>query len=137
FSQVVVLDGSNELGRSTASANPPVVTVTAPNGGENITGDTMMISWTAHDPDSDELTFDVSYTADGHNWTLVAANTPDMSVTVDRRLLPGGHAARVRVDVSDGLRTAFDVSDADFTVKGRAPLAILQRPTDRLLISAG
>src|SRR6185295_6147893 len=48
--RVVVKKGAREIASRSVSANAPVVTVTAPNGGESI-GASTTITWTASDPD--------------------------------------------------------------------------------------
>jgi hypothetical protein len=45
-------------------ASPPSVAVTAPNGGEFLDGNPIVVSWTASDPDGDPLTFNVQFSPD-------------------------------------------------------------------------
>jgi len=101
-------------------AQPPVVTLTAPNGGESWeAGSTHTISWSATDPDTppENLTIDLEYSTDGGStWAAIAADRPNAGAywwTV-----PGTPTtqARVRVTASDGALQAQDVSDADFTI---------------------
>ena len=70
--KAVVLTDGVVLATRIASANPPTVAVTFPNGGENITQDPVLLQWTASDPDGDPLTFDVQFSAD--NGTILGCS---------------------------------------------------------------
>lgn len=112
-----------------AGASPPMVTVTAPNGGEFLDGDPIVVTWTASDPDGDPLTFNVQYSHDnGENWQMVAQNVTNHSTQIAAINIPGGQQALFRVWASDGLHTSSDQSDAPFTVPNHVPIVEIESP---------
>ncbi len=112
-----------------ASANPPTVTLTSPNGGENWTGGIQTVTWSANDLDKDPLTFSLLYTPDdGQHWYPVAAGLTGTSFSLDAASLPSGTAARMRVIVSDGFYTAQDDSDGTFTVAANPLTVVITSP---------
>ena len=119
-------------------ANPPTVTVLAPNGGETLNGDEVVLSWAASDPDNDPLTFNVQYSPDnGASWDMVAASLTGTSVTLDVADLRPGAGGLMRVWVSDGLHTASDQSDATFVVPNRPPTLTIVEPVNDTTIYVG
>jgi len=121
--------GGTLLKSVTAGANPPTVTLLAPNGGELLTGDLITVTWTASDADNDPLTFLIQYSPDnGATWRLVDQNITATSAALPAEKLPGGAQARFRVWVSDGIHTASDTSDAPFTVPNHIPTAEITAP---------
>jgi hypothetical protein len=126
------------LHRVRAGAAHPTVTVTAPNGGETLTSNSVTVSWTANDPDGDPLAFNVQYSPDnGVTWEMVAQDITENSVEIDTRNITAGQQARVRVWVSDGIHTASDESDAPFLVPNRIPTAEISAPSKNITIVAG
>ncbi len=99
------------------ASHAPVISLTAPDGGENWSG-TQDITWAASDPEGDTLVIDIYYsTNSGSVWILEAAGSPnDGSYTFDTTLLADGTAYRVRLVVSDGNLTGEDSSSSDFTI---------------------
>ena len=120
-----------ELASRTVSAHPPAVTITAPNGGETIAGDTISAGWTASDADGDSLTASVSYSADaGASWMTLAPRVVGTSLSVDAGLLAGSDRAMLRVMVSDGVNTASDETDDTFALTDRLPRVSIVSPLD-------
>lgn len=118
-----------------AGAAEPTVTLTAPNAGETLDGDTITVSWTAHDADGDPLAFDVEYSPDdGATWQAVAQNVTGNSVEISAANVPAGMQGRFRVWVTDGIHTAGDASDAPFTVPNHAPTAEITAPDDGVTV---
>lgn len=111
-----------ELARRSASANPPLLELLAPKGGESV-GQALTIEWSATDADGDPLHFNVQYSPDnGKSWRLLAQNHPTTTLTVDSSQLPGSPGqALVRVTASDGLHTHAATVGAPFTVPFQAP----------------
>ena len=114
--------GTDLLATESASANAPTVLVLSPNGGELIDTPTVEVSWAAGDTDGDLLLFVVQFSGDGGaTWTTLETNTTQTNVTIDRAALAGTTDGLLRVQASDGLRTASDESDGAFTVADNAP----------------
>jgi hypothetical protein len=111
------------------SSSPPEITVTGPSGGAYEAP--VAVTWEASDPDGDPLVFTVSYSPDGgETWTLLARNVAGESFTVSSfDAVPGGDRALFRVEASDGIHTAVDVSD-EGTVADGAPLLAIDSPAD-------
>jgi hypothetical protein len=114
-----------------AGAHPPQVTVVSPNGGEVLSGNSIVVSWMAGDPDGDPLTFNVQYSPDnGATWEMVAQNLTGTSATLDATNFVAGNQARVRVWASDGIHSASDESDATFVIPNRVPTVTIIRPAN-------
>lgn len=114
----------------------PTVTITSPNGGEVLSGDTITVEWTASDPDGDTLRFNVQYSPDnGATWEMIAQGIEDTSVELDAANVIQGDQALFRVWASDGLNTASDVTDAPFSVPNRAPVIKITSPEDNQTIA--
>jgi hypothetical protein len=123
----------------TPSAHAPTVTLTYPNGGESwaATG-TYTITWQTHDDDGDALYSSLFYSRDnGTTWGPVAVNLTSTLYALDVTSLAGGTQARFRVDVSDGLLTASDASDAPLRVPNKAPLVIVLGPVANAVLEPG
>lgn len=135
---IEVRQGAASLTTRAASANPPVVQVLAPNGGELLDQATVMLSWSASDADLDPLSFVVQFSADGGStWTTLETNWTSTSVELDRAALAGTGTGRFRVQASDGLRTASDDSDGSFTVEDNAPDVAIVLPANGELFYPG
>ena len=116
----------------TAGANPPSVTVTSPNGGEVLAGNTITVTWTASDPDGDPLTFNVQYSPDnGASWEMVAQNVVGNNAALDavNVIRSNGAQGLFRVWASDGIHTASDTSNRPFTVPNRVPTVQIVAPS--------
>lgn len=126
--RLVLKHGETVLAERAASGSPPTVTMTAPNGGESLSGE-ITVSWTASDPDDDPLLFVVQHSADnGATWMPVEVETAETSLVVDSSQLAGGDTCLLRVAVSDGFHTIYDTCDAPFTLPRRAPGIWLMEP---------
>lgn len=136
--KVVLRHQSEVLDEIEVSANPPVVTLTSPNGGETWDGGAHTIEWTASDPDGDPLTYNLLYSNDGGStWYPIAAGLTETSYVVEAGTIPGGSQARIKVIASDGYHNAEDMSDANFTVTDSAPEAEIISPKDNSVASPG
>jgi len=123
--------GGVRLTRVSAGASTPSVTVVSPNGGEQVAGSTLTVSWTANDADNDPLVATVLYSNDdGLTWNVIADGVTGNSVEVDTVELPGGVQAYIQVLVSDGIHTGSDESDASFSVPNRQPTLEITGPAD-------
>lgn len=135
---IEVRQGATVLASRTASAHAPTVQVTSPNGGELFDQATVPVTWSADDADLDPLRFVVQFSADGGStWTTLEANRASTSVDIDRSALTGTGTGRIRVQASDGLRTASDESDGSFTVEDNFPDATIVLPASGALFYPG
>lgn len=120
-----------------ASASPPVVRLVSPNGGR--VAAPVTIEWEGSDPDGDDLTFTILYSADdGVNWRPVVSGVPQGKVTLPIQLpLSGSTRGRIKVVASDGFHTAEDVSDELLSVANLAPFPSIVSPADGGTYRAG
>ncbi len=134
---IVLYKGESELDRITASDNPPTVSLTSPNGGEEW-GGPETVTWTAADPDADDLTFTLLYSPDnGDAWFPLAAGLTGNSYDLDTIQLVGGDQALIRIIATDGFHNAEDTSDAFFTVANNAPVVAIQSPQPSTQVPIG
>ena len=112
--------------------NAPAVTLTSPNSGDTLTGDSVTVTWNATDLDQDTLTYHVLYSADnGTTWTPAAQNITSTQVTIPLKNLLSTTNGRFRVLATDGLNTSYDDSDLTFTIGNHIPeVEILQPETN-------
>lgn len=116
--------------QAATSPSAPAVTVLSPNGGESLSGD-VTIEWSGSDADGDSLLYNLSYSADGGDtFEPLAMSVSGESLTLPPTAFAGSPSALIRIDVSDGVRAAFDTSDAPFAVAGHAPDVLIDRPRD-------
>ena len=127
------------IGERNLSTSSPTVTVTSPNGGEfwNSSG-TQRISWEADDADGDLLAANVMISTDGgDNWNPLAVNLTDQFFDVELSSVPGGANLLLKVEVSDGVNTASDLSDAVFGADEKPPIPLLISPESGRLVRRG
>jgi hypothetical protein len=103
----------------------PVVTVTFPNGGEYLSG-TQTVSWEGLDVNGDVVTYNVYLSLDnGANWSdslyQVSYRETEEPAThswseFDTTIFSDSQACLIRIQASDGDASAFDQSDAVFTI---------------------
>jgi hypothetical protein len=119
------------------SAHAPTVTLLTPHGGETWSGaGPHIVAWNASDADGDPLTAKVLYSADdGADWQAVAVNVKEQQYILDGSYLGGSEHARIQVLVSDGLRTASDVSDGSFRVTEKPPHVMVLSPRADAVLS--
>jgi hypothetical protein len=119
--KIVVLDpNSVQIGALNLGGASPVVTITAPAAGSNVSG-LQLISWTATNPNNGSLTSKVLYSPDkGQTFMQLGQVASATSLLVDFDTMPGAvNSALVRVLVSDGINTGTATSGA-FTVPKKA-----------------
>jgi len=106
--------------------NPPQVTITAPNDGENV-GDSTTITWMATDPDPGEtnlLLIDLDYSDNaGASWSAIDSNQAnDGAYFWDLYGLYSGADYLVRITATDTTgRFDSDTCDAVFTIRNPDP----------------
>ncbi|HET7011785.1 MAG TPA: Ig-like domain-containing protein, partial [Anaerolineales bacterium] len=131
-SQVVFLYQGAEIGRVSASANAPQVSIIEPAGGEDWgASGAHTIAWEARDADGDALRFNVQYSTDGGAaWSSIDVDLTDAtSLTVDSANLPGG-SLLFRVLASDGLNQSESVISAPVSVGDKAPMIHVASPAE-------
>jgi len=103
------------------SANPPTIsglTSTLVDNGVRIT-------WNVSDPDGDQITSSVLWSADGELWLPVAIDTSVSSVLIGSGVaMPGGSAVRIKVIANDGVRTSESIG-SPFSARPKAPVVTI------------
>jgi len=123
--------------RIAAGSGVPAVRITSPNGGENLDGATVKVSWSASDPDGDPLSFCVLYSPDGATWEMLGVDIKGTAVDIDASNLRAGDRARFRVTATDGINSASDDSDAPFSVPNHLPTVEILEPRTDVFIALG
>ncbi|MBX3745477.1 MAG: LamG domain-containing protein [Verrucomicrobiae bacterium] len=85
----------------------------------------LTVEWQGFDPDGDPLVYAIQFSADdGAAWQTLQVGYPYESFATDTRLLPGGHACRLRVVASDGFHAGWTESEP-FSLPRHAPVVVL------------
>ncbi len=136
--RIVLRQGERVLDIRSASNNPPLVTVTSPNGGEVFSGDAIPMIWSATDADGDSLTYVVQYSTDnGKSWQVAALNQTETNFTLNLAGVAGSNQARIRVLASDGFHSVEDESDGPFIVRTLPPQVSIESPENNRLFVEG
>ena len=132
---VVILLGSQILGRRDASAHPPTLTIaSAPSG---TLSSATQLAFDASDADSDALTYTIEMSFDNRTtWVPVAVGLDQPLWTIDPASLPGSDNAWLRVQASDGFDTAVAES-GPFQIPPHAPSILLDSPSDAITVGQG
>ncbi len=137
--QTILLEGSfGESIKIQAGPKAPTVRVLSPNGGESWNGTGFQtITWTGGDSDGDPLTYAVLFSPDnGTTWQMLSSDERRSYYTVDLSTLPEGlKSSLVKVQATDGINTAEDVSDLVFSKAGQAPQASIASPSALTIFS--
>lgn len=121
-----------------AGLAPPTVKLLTPNGGEPLSGDPVQVSWTAADADGDPLFFNLYYSPDnGATWDPVAMAIGGTKIALPNNSLFSSSSGLLRIEASDGIHTANDVSDTVFTVPNHPPAVTIVVPETDVTIAAG
>ena len=129
--------GPETLASRSQSSNAPSVQVLYPNGGENLSEDTVVVRWTGSDLDGDDLVYDVFYSFNGGaTWETFAVGLTETSYEIDTNLLEGTTTGLFKVQVSDGFLTSSDVSDAFFSVPNHPPQVYILSPAENSMYVA-
>jgi hypothetical protein len=130
---LVIRRDDTELERLPASNNAPTVQLTAPDAGTVVGASGLTVTWTAQDADGDEVKATISYTRNGVDWRTVGLDVPGSEWHIPGTMLGSSNEARIRVVVSDGLRTAY-VESQPFLVQGAPPLVAITAPADGIKV---
>lgn len=117
---VRIVDASETIIAERAlSASTPSVTLLSPNGGDMIEiGDVIQVSWDATDLDGDNLTYFLAYSPDdNYTWVPIANGVTDKTYLWNTTGVAPTTKCRIKVMASDGINTAWDVSDSIFEMR--------------------
>lgn len=117
------------------SANPPTISNANLAASSPVTG-TVILNWTAGDPDGDALTFDILYQRVGETeFRPVRLGVSGNSTQIDTAQFSGGGAV-LRVVASDGGHIA-QADTPPFTVSSKPPRVAVLNPANGLRIHYG
>ncbi len=133
--KVEVCHGSAVLAEVIPSTGVPAVGVVSPSAGEALSG-TYDVTWTASDPDGDDLSYTLLYSNDGIGWATVALDLDQETFTVDLGSVPGGANCLFKVVATDGFNTVEAVSD-EFSVANQGPSVAVIAPGDGSTVAPG
>ena len=115
--------GGQVLATRPASRNAPRVALLAPRVGARVRG-ALRVAWRARDADGDRLRSSVELSTDGgRRWRVLAFDVSGSATRIPAALLPRTARGRVRVRVSDGLRTTT-VRSGRISIAGHAPTLV-------------
>lgn len=131
---IVIRDGAGVAVHSVAlEGSAPDVTLAALPSGD-LHG-RVVVEWSVTDPDSDQHTFWVEYSADaGRHWSILAQALSQAALEVDFDAVPGSAGqALIRVLASDGIKTG-SATAGPFSVRSKLPQTeiISPEPSDKL-----
>jgi hypothetical protein len=127
--RIQIVTGNSVLAERAISAHAPMVTVTAPAGGETVDDAGLTVSWTADDGDGDALIATVLYSRDGGaSYAPLRLHLTGASVVIPLAELGGTTQGKVRVIVSDGVNTSQADSAGFFSVPNRPPTVQMMTP---------
>ena len=128
--RLVLRNGPTVLDQRDASPGVPTVVVNSPAPGDT-PGDTIVVRWTATDPDGDPLTFNLLFSKDaGISWRPIALGIRETqyAINVEEGSLPGGDQGLFRVEVNDGFHLNRDDADVTVVVPGNRPMVTIHSP---------
>ncbi len=96
--------------------------------------DTLVVSWSARDPDGGELGAALFYGCDGGPWIPIGFAQGTTQFSVDASTLPGGEECAVVVGVNDGFNVNEAISNT-FSVEDKPPFVLIL--TNQSEVSAG
>jgi thermitase len=129
------MDQSNEPFIVDNIEEAPTVTVLYPNGGELLDG-TITISWTASDPDYDNLTYNLYYWNNSH-WVEIASELKTTTFDWNTQITgKNGSYYLIRVEVTDGLFVVTDESNSTFTINQPPSVEIIYPNGGEILVES-
>jgi hypothetical protein len=132
--RVVIRRNSTILLTLSRSPNAPLVSITAPLSGQQLSG-TANITWTATDADNNPMTYALLYSANnGLTWDLVARNLTAKTYGLDTTTLPTSTQAKIKVIANDDFNTTEAIS-ATFKVVNPPAVTSTQPAADSTGIS--
>jgi hypothetical protein len=125
---------NSELVSKTINPDPPTVSSVSASSGTTLpSSGPVTITWSASDPDTTSLTYQVLYSADGgSDWFPLVNNLTSGSYSVDSAQLPGTRGAvsgEFEVVATDGTRTG-QATTGPLAVPDKAPIVQITTPTN-------
>ncbi|MFW9903195.1 MAG: hypothetical protein ACFFFH_02600 [Candidatus Thorarchaeota archaeon] len=109
-------NAQNEYFSYTVVNRAPLITVLEPNGGETASN-LIAISWSASDPDDDELTYQVGYNIENQGWQLIASGLKDLSYVWNISRFADSSSVMIKVIANDGYGGIIeDTNDFAFSI---------------------
>jgi hypothetical protein len=114
--------------RAVSESAPSISDVALPGAPDPVDG-MVTVTWTAGDPDGDELHFDLFTTQDGGaSFRPIQLSIEGTVLELDSTRLPGG-INQLRIVATDGVQVGEALSEP-FTVAGKPPQVVIQSPQD-------
>ena len=134
YSKIAITRSGIDLLVVDRSPNAPTVSIDGPTEGQRFAyDDAVALSWSASDPDGDELDYKIFYSIDGgDSYRLTSTPLGSNSKSFDR--LEGSERVRFAVTVSDGTRWAFTESPV-FTVENSPPTVDIKSPRESAVLA--
>lgn len=127
--KIQIVSANTVLAERNVSANAPIVTVTAPAGGETVGDVGLTVRWSASDLDNDPLVATVLYSRDGGvSYAPLRLHLSASEVMIPVTELGGSAQGKIRVLVSDGVNTAQAESAGFFSAPNQPPIAEIIAP---------
>ncbi|MHA1200345.1 MAG: hypothetical protein ACTSQF_13545, partial [Candidatus Heimdallarchaeaceae archaeon] len=96
----------------------PDIELVSPEGGESYTGDELTINWIGTDPDSDDLTYSISYNFNNQGWHSIVTDLIDTSYIWDISGIDYVENVQIRVTAKDDYGgESIDINDFSFSIK--------------------
>jgi hypothetical protein len=130
--ELVFRRGDRVVDRREVAAEPPEVRITELKREEK---DRIRIRWHAEHRSENRLTYRVVYLVDDKRGFSLATGLEKLEFEADLSGLPGSRAGRLSVLATDGVRSAFAVSEP-FPVSDKEPRISIQAPLPRQLVPA-
>lgn len=113
--QYICIDVSDNIFVVDNTNFAPEVSITSPNGGENVSG-ILTISWSATDINEDSIEYSIFYW-NSNEWIMIVANLTTTTYNWDTTTVSDGDYYKISIHASDGHLTSTDESDDVFTIK--------------------
>jgi len=134
--QIVAIADDTVLASKTVSLNPPEINSVALVGTPEPVSGIAMLEWSAHDPDGDDLTFDILYGLTGQqSLEPVVFGATGSAAEIDTSRLAGG-TGFFQLVATDGVLSAT-ADTAPFAMAVKPPLPRILSPADGTSIQYG
>ncbi|MDD5529956.1 MAG: T9SS type A sorting domain-containing protein [bacterium] len=126
--RIVLKHGAQNIFQRILSPSFPTVKLLSPTGGG--IQDSIVVAWSADDPDGDTLAYAVLYKGSSDaGWIPLVSDLKDTSYTVDANWL-NSDSASFKIIATDGINSTEDSSDAASGIANRFPSLSISKPSD-------